>query len=254
MNTQLFYSVSSRVAILTSNNSLKGVIVRCKAWLFAHSGFITFKPFVVNCLIVLVLFEPSLVYSDQSENSLAYHQLITRIFPELDAAIFEVLEPTGITGSKAGLKNATIWAYRTWHKKVQAITNSSVPANAKLLTEKLKPDGFDRIMKNHQYESPQLEGYSEVEIVTHYFLQIVGTVIKKNKSLEPLQEELVELFQCNNRDCEQLAGITVMNDNPISPSDEIKLQLFVECTQRTRTFSENKKNDFCDAFLLHTSF
>ena len=228
--------------------------MRCNIRSFILSRIIAFKPFVINCLIIFTLLAPPLAYSDQSEKSLAYHQLITRVFPALDTAIFDALKPSGITATESGLKDVTAKAYREWHIKFLEIKNSPSPSNAKLLTQELLPDGFDLIMKIHRYEPPEQEGYSEVEFVIHYFLQIVGAVIKKNKSLEPLQEELIELFQCNNKDCEQLAGIAGMNDDPISLSDEIKLQLFVECTQKASDLSGDKKNDFCDAFLLQISF
>lgn len=214
-----------------------------------------FKQVAINNLIVLMLIFPLQTQGDQNENSLAYHQLISRIFPGLDTALFETLEHSGTTCPESDLKDITIKTYEKWHVILQEIRNTPVPVNAKLLTEQLSPDGFSWITKSHIYEPPVQEGYSEAEFVIHYFLQIIGTVIKENHPLlQPLQEELLELFQCNYRDCEKLAGITEISNDPISSSDKIKLQHFVECTRRSSSFSVDKRNDFCAAFLLHTSF
>ena len=221
---------------------------------FIHSAFIGLKRFVTNCLIVLALLTPSLTYSHSSESSLAYHQLITRIFPELDTAIFEALVSSDTIRTESEFKQITAWVYRKWHIKVLAIQNSPVPHNARLLAQKLSPEGFDWIINGHLYTPPQQEDCPETEFVIHYFLQIIGTAIKRNKLLQPLQEELIELFQCNNRDCELLAGIEEMEDDSVPASEETKRQLFVDCTLTAASLSRDKRNDFCDAFLLFTSY
>lgn len=237
---------------LSFNQPLIGATVYRNRLSFTSSGFFVIKRYVLCCL--LVFSQSPLTYGEQNENAPIYHQVITQVFPELDTAIFEALEPPGTTETNTGLKKVTVKAYRDWHKKFLEIKNSPLPDSARQLTKELSPDGFEQIMKIHRYISPLLESYSEIELVIHCFLQIVGAAINKTESLKSLHEELAELFQCNNKDCEIYAGITETNDGSTTSEDEVKRRLFFECIESRSSLLTDKRNDFCNAFLQQTVF
>lgn len=205
------------------------------------------------CLLFIWSSSASLqVLSNQDEVPFAFHKLATRVFPELDTVIIEVLEGTNPENSESVLSQAAAQAYRTWHARVQEIKNSPVPSGAALLVSQLLPDGFERTLKGHIFKEPEIETYLRTDLVLYYFLQIVGTAIKNNSALLPIQTELIELFECNNKHCEIQAGITEKDDTPMTLSDEKKRQIFNECLMIQNSLAGRMKEEFCDTFLIWT--
>ena len=206
--------------------------------------------FFISVLLIVSSFTPLQAFISEDENPIPLHKLATRILPELDVTIFEVLETLGAEKSVSSKVSAQ--TYRLWHARVQAIENTPIPPNAQLLVDHLLPAGFDSILKNHIFVEPRIDEYSREDLVLYYFLQIVGTAIKQNKELEPLQTELSELFECNNRNCMMQADITDADDTPMSSSDEEKLQRFNECMLVQSSLTVRMKEEFCDSFLFWT--
>lgn len=212
------------------------------------TGF--YNLFMTSFLLVWVLFSPLAAWSNPDEDLPAFHKMATQIFPELDLAISGVLETTCPENSTSVLSHAASNSYRKWHERVQKISNSPIPPNAKLLIDHLPPRGFDFILKRHYFPEPEVKGYSRENLILYYFLQIIGTAIKQNNNLQPLQAELSKLFECNNRDCEIQAGITEKTDTPMSSSDEQKLQLFNKCVNSKNSLASKMKDEFCESFLM----
>ena len=229
-----------------------------KSTSFRFSTLRALKHRLNSCTIVLFIFAPIWTYGNQSEHSHAYQQLISQTFPQLDTALHTVLQAPTDLSSTQELKKITSKTYRIWHQQFSEIKHKHALPNTRSLFDILPPNGFDLFLRTHTYNPPlhenYLEEYSDQELVIHYFLQIVGAVIKKNKSLGYLEQELIELFQCNNLDCELSADITEISDTPMSPSDEIKLKLFSECAQRTHDVYDEKRDEFCNAFLQQFFF
>ena len=187
------------------------------------------------------------------EDEAPLHKLATRVFPELDVTIFEVLETLGTENPVSTLSGASAETYRKWHARVQKIQTGPIPQNAKLLIHFLLPDGFDFTLKRHTFTEPTMDTYSREELVLYYFLQIVGIVAKQNDELKPLQAELSELFECNNKHCEILASNSEEGVNgPISSTDEDKRLFFIECMNTQSSLTFRMKEEFCDSFLIWT--